>query len=91
MGGFSYEFDSLKDASNQAEHGVSLALVADFEWETAQLREDVRVAYAERRFQALGYVQGRLHVVVFCFRGQAVRVISMRKANSREVNGHAQP
>lgn len=67
MGGFSYEFDSLKDASNQAKHGVSLALVADFEWETAQLREDVRVAYAERRFQALGYVQGACMLWCFVF------------------------
>ena len=84
------EFDPLKDASNQAKHGVSLALMVDFEWETAQVREDVRKAYPERRFQALGYVQGRLHVVVFCFRGQTVRVISMRKANSREVNAYGQ-
>lgn len=64
--------------------------MVDFEWETAQVREDVRKAYPERRFQALGYVQGRLHVVVFCFRGQMVRVISMRKANSREVNAYGQ-
>lgn len=64
--------------------------MVDFEWETARVREDVRKAYPERRFQALGYVQGRLHVVVLCLRGQTVRVISMRKANSREVNAYGQ-
>lgn len=86
-----YEFDPSKDADNQTKHGVSLALVESFDWELARVREDVRVTYAERRFQALGYVEGRLYVVVFCFRGQVVRVISMRKANSREVNAYAKP
>lgn len=91
MGLLNYEFDPSKDAGNQVKHGVSLALVEGFDWSTALVHEDVRMAYAERRFQALGYVEGRLYAVVFCFRGQAVRVISLRKANSREVNAYAKP
>ncbi|HHW4671280.1 MAG TPA: BrnT family toxin, partial [Xylella fastidiosa subsp. multiplex] len=41
------------------------------------------------RFEAKGYIGNRLHVMVFCLRGDAVRVISLRKANSREVRSYA--
>lgn len=60
-----------------------------FEWETALISKDVRKVYAERRFQAIGYLNVRLFVVVFCFRGPMVRVISLRKANTREVSAYA--
>ncbi|RWA38841.1 hypothetical protein XfCFBP8082_12310, partial [Xylella fastidiosa subsp. fastidiosa] len=60
-----------------------------FEWETAVVREDTRKQYAEPRFEAKGYIGNRLHVMVFCLRGDAVRVISLRKANSREVRSYA--
>jgi uncharacterized DUF497 family protein len=29
------EFDPVKDASNQAKHGVSLALAAELDWDAA--------------------------------------------------------
>jgi len=83
-----YEFDPSKDAINLDKHGVSLAVVVDFAWEYAVVREDVRKPYAEPRFQATGYIDERLHVLVFCMRADAVRVISLRKANSREVKAY---
>ena len=41
--------------------------------------------YDERRFQALGLVGERLHVMVFTHRADKAHVISLRKANKREV------
>ncbi|RWA36957.1 BrnT family toxin [Xylella fastidiosa] len=82
-----YEFDSAK--SNLDKHGLSLADADGFEWETAVVREDTRKQYAEPRFEAKGYIGNRLHLMVFCLRGDAVRVISLRKANSREVRSYA--
>ncbi|AAF84371.1 BrnT family toxin [Xylella fastidiosa] len=84
-----YEFDSAKSESNLDKHGLSLADADGFEWETAVVREDTRKQYAEPRFEAKGYIGNRLHVMVFCLRGDAVRVISLRKANSREVKSYA--
>lgn len=84
-----YEFDENKDASNEAKHGVSFAEVEAFEWSDAVVREDVRRTYSEPRFQALGYLNERLYVMVFCLRAETVRVISLRKANAREVNDYA--
>lgn len=85
-----YEFDLAKDESNMDKHGLSLADADGFEWETAVVREDTRKRYSEPRYTATGYIGDRLHVVVFCLRVEAVRVISLRKANSREVKSYAE-
>ena len=84
------EFDPAKDESNLDKHGVSLADADGFEWETAVVREDTRKQYAEPRFEATGYIGDRLHVMVFCLRAETVRVISLRKANPREVKSYAE-
>ena len=80
-----YEFDPVKHESNLDKHGVSLADADGFEWETALVREDTRKQYAEQRFEATGLVGVRLYVMIYCRRTDAVRVISLRKANPREV------
>ena len=85
-----YEFDLAKDESNMDKHGLSLADANGFEWETAVVREDARKRYDESRFTATGYIGDRLHVMVFCLRVEVVRVISLRKANPREVKSYAE-
>ena len=85
-----YEFDPDKDEGNFDKHGLSLADADGFEWETALVRQDTRKQYAEPRFEAKGYIGERLVVMVFCIRADAVRVISLRKANPREVNSYAE-
>lgn len=52
--------------------------------------EDDRFDYGESRYRAMGYIGDRLHVVVFTPRGDAVHVISFRKANKREVKSYDQ-
>ena len=84
-----YEFDPTRDKSNLDKHGLSLAEADGFEWQAAEVREDVRQLYAEQRFEATGYIAERLFVMVFCRRGDAVRIISLRKANKREEKQYA--
>lgn len=83
------EFDPLKDDQNVRERGLSFELVADFDWPTALVREDTRRPYSERRFVALGLIDGREHVVVFTPRGLNVRVISLRRASRKERKHYA--
>ncbi len=85
-----YEFDPAKNESNLDKHGLLLSEVEDFEWATSIVREDTRKQYPEPRFQVTGYIGERLHVMVFCFRVDAVRVISLRKANLKEVKNYAE-
>lgn len=82
--------DPAKNATNIAERGLPFELVAQLDWSTALIAEDTRKAYGERRFQVLGLIGERLHAVVFTPREGKVHVISLRKANSREVKKYAQ-
>jgi uncharacterized DUF497 family protein len=46
--------------------------------------EDARSDYNEPRFITVGKLKGRMVVIVWTPRGEARRIISMRKANERE-------
>jgi uncharacterized protein len=79
------EFDPKKSEKNNRDRELPFNRAADFEWETALYVEDVRHAYSERRFVAMGYLEQRLHVFCFTPTQNGVRIISFRKANLREV------
>ncbi len=83
------DFDPDKDAKNRARHGVSLALAAEMEWETALIWSDRRVDYGEDRQVGVGYIGMRLFVVVFVDRPGARRIISLRKATRTEIDRYA--
>jgi hypothetical protein len=77
--------DRDKEDRNLAERGLSLDLAEHLDWATALIWEDTRKDFGERRYCALGFVDDRLHSVVFPPREGKPRVISLRKANKREV------
>jgi uncharacterized DUF497 family protein len=68
-------FDSAKSEKNVLARGIPFELAAEFAWDSALIVEDLRKNYGERRFQALGLIGDRLQA----------HVISLRKANKREV------
>lgn len=80
-----YEYDPAKQATNVAKHGVLFSAADDFEWETAQIEVDGRKSHGESRLRAAGLIGTRLFVLAFTLRGSAVRLVSLRKANQREV------
>lgn len=49
------------------------------------IRVDTRHSHGEDRYQLMGKIQGRLFVVVYTPRHDAIRIISARKASQREV------
>jgi len=79
------EKDPGKENRNIAERGLSLDLAGNLDWATALIWEDTRKDYGERRYCVLGFIEDRLHSVVFTPRGEKPRVISLRKANKREM------
>lgn len=82
-------YDPGKSEANRIKHGVSLALAARFEWDDAMQWEDTRRLYGETRMVALGRIGRRLHVVIYVDRAGGRRIISLRKANQREVTLYA--
>ena len=84
------EFDSRKSDANIRDRGLSFECAANFDFETAVYRQDTRRDYGEVRFRALGYLDGRLHALVFTETESGIRAISFRKANKREVQLYEQ-
>lgn len=77
-------FDPAKNERNILERGLSFARAADFDFGTALVQPDVRKDYPEARFVAIGFLDDRLHVLCFTPVEGGIRIISFRKANSRE-------
>jgi uncharacterized DUF497 family protein len=84
-----FSFDPAKNTRNIAVHGISLARAVDFGWQAAVNFEDTRRDYGERRLLAFGHIESRLYVLVHTPRKDRVHVISLRKANKREVRWYA--
>ena len=84
------EFDSAKDVANQTKHGVSLSVAGELDWEAALVWMDDRVEYGETRMIALAPKTQTLYYVAFVDRGEARRVIGLRRANRREVKHYVE-
>jgi uncharacterized protein len=84
------EFDPIKDAANKAKHGVSLSMAGELDWESALVWVDDRFEYNEIRMIALAPKTAILYYVAFVDRGEVRRLISLRRANRREVNHYVE-
>ena len=84
------EFDLAKDISNQSKHGLSLSLANELDWEAALVWVDERFEYGETRMIALAPKTELLYYVAFVDRGNVRRIISLRRANRREVKYYVQ-
>lgn len=87
MDHLTFEWDPHKDAANRKKHDVSfIEAKTAFTDEFGRLIADPDHSVEEDRFILLGTsIQSRLLVVCHCVRdGEAIRIISARKANKRE-------
>lgn len=82
-------FDPEKDRINQQKHGLSLVDAQNLEWSELFFWPDDRFDYGEQRFIGYAPIGQRLYCVVYVDRGDVRRIISLRKANPREVKFYA--
>ena len=79
-----WDWDEQKRQDNLAKHGVDFADVASFDFLTAIIEPDTKKDYGELRQNALGLIGPRVYHLTFTMRGGLMRVISLRKAKTRE-------
>lgn len=81
-----FEWDEDKSEACFRERGFDFAYAASaFADPDRIVRQDTRYSYGEDRYQLIGRIGKRLFVVVYTPRRDAIRIISARKANAREV------
>jgi uncharacterized protein len=78
------EFDPEKDAINYDKHGINLARAVDFS--DIIVVEDGR--YGEARFRLYGQIDGDWYCAAVTQREDAVRIINLRRAHSKEIKRH---
>ena len=84
-----YEWDEAKRHGNIAKHGIDFSAIERFQWSAALIEPDDR--HSEPRFRAFGYIELRLHTVVYTERMGNTRIISIRKSNAKEMERYAAP
>ncbi|MCY3745438.1 MAG: BrnT family toxin [Acidobacteria bacterium] len=78
------EFDGAKRRATIQARGLDMARAAEVFAGPTLTVEDDRQEYGESRFITIGFLDDVMVVLVWTSRGDASRIISMRKANERE-------
>ncbi|THV22969.1 BrnT family toxin [Peteryoungia ipomoeae] len=82
--------DPAKRLTTPRERGLDFLRAGEV-FDTPHLTiEDNRRDYGEVRFITIGYIDGRMVVLVWTHRADTIRIISMRKANEREQSHYSQ-
>jgi len=79
-----FEFDPEKSAANKLKHGIDF-LEAQALWDDPDLIEIPAKTTDEPRFLIIGTVDGKHWSGVITYRGDNVRIISVRRSRSEEV------
>lgn len=82
-------YDPRKNTANMEKHGIALADAILIEWDLLLAKPDTRKDYNELRMIGYAPIGDRVFCVVFTDRGKYRRIISLRRANSREVKRYA--
>jgi uncharacterized DUF497 family protein len=79
-----FEWDEEKNQANRVKHGLDFAdAAAVFSGPTLTFA-DLRHSSDEARYLTIGKLAARMVIIAHTQRGDATRIISMRKANARE-------
>jgi uncharacterized protein len=80
-----FDYDSQKSAANKLKHGIDFneaqALWLDADLVQAPARTD-----DEPRFLAVGKIAGKHWSAIWTLRGEAIRLISVRRARKQEID-----
>ncbi|MGD0773138.1 MAG: BrnT family toxin [Candidatus Solibacter sp.] len=81
-----FEWDPIEAAANARKHGVQFSeALGVFSDDYAITIKDDESDRNEQRFVTLGAgIKGRVLVVVYCYRGESLRIISARTAGRLE-------
>jgi hypothetical protein len=79
-----FEYDLTKSASNESKHGIDFDQ-AQALWNDPWMLEAPAKTEDEPRFLSIGKIEGKHWAVVWTPRGEAVQIISVRRARKEEI------
>ena len=84
-----FEFDDNKSKTNKEKHGIDFVEAQDLWNDEAGVIFDAR-SEDEKRYALVSKLSGKIWVMIFTLRGEAVRIISVRRARKEEVRLYGQ-
>ena len=79
-----FEFDEAKSQANLSKHGINF-IAAQLLWDDPRLLEIPAKTEDEPRFLVIGLINGKYWSAVLTYRGENIRLISVRRSRSEEV------
>jgi hypothetical protein len=83
----SFEFDEAKSCANRQKHGIDFVEAQDL-WLDGNLLRIAARSESEARFVFVGLLNGRHWSAIVTFRGETIRLISVRRARPLEVEAY---
>ena len=83
-----FEFDPTKSKNNKKKHGIDF-VEAQALWEDLDLLEIPAKTTDEQRFLVIGKIAGKHWSGVITYRGENMRIISVRRARDEEIELYA--
>lgn len=80
-----FECDSDKSDSNKAKHGIDFR-EAQALWDDIDYIEIPAITTDEPRYLVIGKIDGKHWSGVITYRGESVRIISVRRARKEEID-----
>jgi len=82
---YSFEYDDKKSESNFIKHGINF-IDSQILWDDPNILE-VKTKYeAETRYIVIGKINTKHWSAVITYRGEIIRIISIRRSREAEVN-----
>lgn len=85
---YDYEWDEAKRLANIDKHGLDFAELGSLDLLAGVVIPDRRRDYGEERFRVYLRVDGVGRALCFTWRGERIRIISLRRAREREMRRH---
>lgn len=79
-----FEYDPAKSASNLSKHGIDFDQAQTL-WGDPWMLEAPAKTEDEPRFLSIGKIEGKHWTAIWTPRGEAVRIISVRRARKEEI------
>jgi uncharacterized protein len=80
-----FEYDEQKSKSNLEKHGIDF-IDAQMLWDDEEFIEIPAKTTDESRFLIVGKIKGKHWSAVITYRGQNIRIISVRRSRDEEIN-----
>ena len=84
---YSFEFDEAKSRANKKKHGIDFVEAQDL-WLDGNLLRIAARSESEARFVFVGLLSGRHWSAIVTYRGETIRLISVRRSRPLEVEAY---